>query len=114
MTRESVCDPLTGLWTTVDNGKPVRAQPTIADVLTERGAKYGPFTVHARITQELKATCFGNKVNAKFTDSQAEAIEMICHKLGRIINGDANYADSWVDIAGYAQLVADELNGVIR
>ena len=34
---------------------------------------------------------------------------MICHKIGRIINGDANYEDSWRDIAGYAQLVADRL-----
>ena len=31
-----------------------------------------------------------------------------------IINGDPNYIDSWVDIAGYATLVADRLNGVER
>jgi hypothetical protein len=36
---------------------------------------------------------------------QQEALDMICHKIGRIINGDANYDDSWRDIAGYAQLV---------
>jgi hypothetical protein len=36
---------------------------------------------------------------------------MICHKLGRIVNGDPNYADSWIDIAGYAKLVADRLEG---
>jgi hypothetical protein len=34
---------------------------------------------------------------------------MIAHKIGRILNGDPNYADSWIDIAGYAQLVADRL-----
>ncbi len=28
--------------------------------------------------------------------------------------GDPNYADSWVDIAGYAKLVADRLEGVER
>ena len=39
---------------------------------------------------------------------------MIAHKIGRILNGDPNYADSWVDIAGYAQLVANELEGIIR
>lgn len=43
-----------------------------------------------------------------------EALEMIAHKIGRILNGDPGYADSWVDIAGYAQLVADRLNGVER
>ena len=40
---------------------------------------------------------------------QREALEMIQHKIARIINGDPNYADSWVDIAGYAQLVVNEL-----
>jgi hypothetical protein len=41
---------------------------------------------------------------------QREALEMIAHKIARIVNGDPNYADSWLDIAGYAQLVADRLN----
>jgi hypothetical protein len=27
-----------------------------------------------------------------------------------LLNGDPYYADSWVDIAGYAQLVANRLN----
>jgi hypothetical protein len=42
-------------------------------------------------------------------DDQREALDMIAHKIGRILNGDPNYADSWVDIAGYAKLVADRL-----
>ena len=41
---------------------------------------------------------------------QTEALHMIAHKIGRIINGDADYVDSWHDIAGYAQLVANRLN----
>lgn len=28
----------------------------------------------------------------------------------RILNGDPDYHDSWHDIAGYAQLVADQLS----
>ena len=39
---------------------------------------------------------------------------MILHKIGRILNGDPNYADSWHDIAGYAKLVEDELSGKIQ
>ena len=35
---------------------------------------------------------------------------MIAHKLGRIVNGDPYYADSYIDIAGYAKLVGDRLN----
>lgn len=43
---------------------------------------------------------------------QREALEMIAHKIARILNGDPNYADSWHDVAGYATLVADRLQGV--
>ena len=45
---------------------------------------------------------------------QAEAMDMIIHKIGRIINGNPDVVDHWLDIAGYAQLVADRLNGRIR
>jgi hypothetical protein len=39
---------------------------------------------------------------------------MIAHKIARIINGDETYSDSWADIAGYAKLVADRLEGTTR
>jgi len=40
---------------------------------------------------------------------QREALDMICHKIARIVNGNPDYADSWTDIAGYATLVAERL-----
>ena len=43
------------------------------------------------------------------TFAQAPALDMICVKLGRIVNGNPDYADNWVDIAGYAKLVSDRL-----
>ena len=92
--------------------------------LEERGKRYGRFTGHARITQELKRVIKEHTPGLRFLESgttvphlapdQQEALDMICHKIGRIINGDPDYADSWIDIAGYAQLVADRLNGVGR
>ena len=48
---------------------------------------------------------------ATLPDDMREALEMIQHKVGRILNGDATWADSWVDIAGYAKLVSDRLEG---
>lgn len=45
----------------------------------------------------------------ELSSDKQEALEMIAHKIGRILNGDPNYKDSWTDIAGYAQLVADTL-----
>jgi hypothetical protein len=34
---------------------------------------------------------------------------MIFHKIARILNGNPDYVDNWIDIAGYAKLVADDL-----
>ncbi len=81
----------------------------ITTTLTERGSRYGKFTGHARITQHLKMVMFTYKDRKELDDDMIEALEMIAHKIGRILNGDPYYADSWVDIAGYAKLVADRL-----
>jgi hypothetical protein len=87
-----------------------QANENIQDTLNERGKRYGEFRDHARITQRLKAECAAQPKWERLTHSQREALEMICHKIGRILNGDPNYDDSWRDIAGYAQLVVNELN----
>ena len=88
----------------------------ITQTLTERGQRYGLFVSHAAVTQELK-TVISTNLAARgkvLADDQQEALDMICHKIGRIVNGDPNYDDSWVDIAGYAKLVSDRLQGVVR
>lgn len=88
----------------------------IDTTLIERGSRYGKFRDHADVTQRLKFVIrahMGGKYDLLEPD-QIEAMEMICHKLGRIANGDPNYADSWIDIAGYAKLVADRLEGIER
>jgi len=81
----------------------------IKEILDERGNRYGEFAEHARITQEIKDTLVSGCSWEKCSDSQREALEMIAHKLGRIVNGDPDYDDSWIDIIGYTQLVLDEL-----
>lgn len=92
-------------------------QPTdVTEILEERGSRYGPFLTHAMITQMLKgaANTYLTQHNKTLMPDQQEALDMIFHKIGRILNGDPNYADSWVDIAGYAKLVADRLEGISR
>lgn len=86
----------------------------VNEVLTERGNRYGVFSKHASVTQDIKRALFNCRHRETFAADQVEALEMIAHKLGRIVNGDPNYADSWIDIAGYAKLVADRLEGVER
>lgn len=88
----------------------------IDTTLAERGARYGTFTGHAEISQALKATiaAFVAARNCTLAPDQREALAMIAHKIARILNGDPDYADSWVDIAGYAKLVADRLEGKVQ
>lgn len=87
---------------------------TVDKTLEERGNRYGTFKGHAQITQALKFHIQQHEGWDKLSASQAEALDMIAHKIGRILNGDPNYADSWHDIAGYASLVDKELNGDIK
>lgn len=78
---------------------------TVDKTLEERGNRYGNFDTHAAITQNIK-DCMNTTKNWKILASdQKEALEMIAHKIGRILNGDPDYRDSWHDIAGYASLV---------
>ena len=83
----------------------------ITDTLEERGNRYGKFSGHADITQDLKYVMRYTEGWDNLNVSQKEALEMIAHKIGRILNGNPNYADSWHDIAGYASLVDKQLNG---
>lgn len=82
----------------------------IEEILQERGSRYGEFREHARITQNIKAAMRDSPNWSSLDGDQIEAFEMIAHKLGRILNGDSNYLDSWQDIVGYAKLVADRLD----
>ena len=79
----------------------------ITELLAERQKTHGDFTVHARITQRLKAILKAEMNYERLSDPHKESLDMLCHKMGRIISGNPNFKDHWDDIAGYAKLVAD-------
>lgn len=81
----------------------------IQDLLSSRDSLYGSFMRQSETAQALKQMLFERCDPSRMSADQAEAINMICVKLSRIVNGDPNYVDSWVDIAGYAQLVVNRL-----
>lgn len=85
-------------------------RPTMLDVhavLRDRAVHYGDFRLVAKIAREVKGACHWGP--AELSDEQHEAIDMIAVKLARICAGDPHFKDHWVDIAGYAQLVAERL-----
>ena len=82
---------------------------SIDKTLDERGQRYGEFASHAHVTQLLKRAMGRHPGWRKLADDQREALEMTAHKIGRILNGDPNYIDSWHDIIGYVRLVEQRL-----
>ncbi len=82
--------------------------PTEA-LITERGTRYGEFKDGAAIMQQLKDVMRATPKWDALKPSRKEALEMIQHKIGRILNGDPDYDDNWKDIAGYATLIVKEL-----
>lgn len=77
--------------------------------LAQRGKCYGSFTGHSRITQSIKQAMIDSPNWAHLANDQRECLEMVAHKIGRILNGDPNYLDSWHDIIGYVRLVEARL-----
>ena len=88
-----------------------KAETGIDATLAERGARYGDFDEHARITQQIKSALVSGRSWSQCTPSQKECLEMLAHKMGRIVNGDPTYLDSWVDIIGYTRLVEKQMEG---
>lgn len=87
----------------------------VEEILQERGNRYGEFSSHADITQNIKYIMhMSPNWISELTPSMKEALDMVAHKIGRILNGDPFYDDSWVDICGYSQLVVDELRKDIK
>lgn len=100
-------------------------------LVEERGKTHGNYADHARVTQRLKllvreemircrkvapstTETFG-PVEPMLADDPAldaamfESLDTILHKIGRIVAGKAGFADHWADIAGYAHLVAKQI-----
>lgn len=77
--------------------------------LNKRGSTYGDFRDNSNISQELKKVIRCGLGFHSLSNMHVEALDMICHKISRIVTANPDYKDSWIDIAGYAQLVADRV-----
>lgn len=101
--------------------------PTVEETLAQRETRYGDFTDHARLCQQLMRTMqefekpdSGQEHKDEFDKIRIapwqlldpvkrQALTVIADKIARILSGDPNYDDNWRDIQGYAKLVEDRL-----
>lgn len=85
------------------------ANKTVTEILEERQSTHGTFSEAATTVQRIKVIMRSTPNWDKLSNAQREALEMVQHKIGRILHGDPYLLDSVRDIIGYAQLVYDEL-----
>lgn len=78
----------------------------IEAITDERGQQYGDFAEQAKIARVLKEYMHTLPGWQALNPHQRESLDMIQHKISRILNGDPNHVDSWADIGGYAHIVA--------
>lgn len=81
----------------------------INDTLDNRARTYGDYDDHARITQNIKAAMADSGNWSYLPPHLKETLEMVAHKLGRMLNGDWKYLDTARDCIGYMKLSYDLL-----
>ena len=78
-------------------------------ILSDRKDKYGDFRLQADLSVNLKYVMREGVVWNEMHPYMHEALDMIQHKIARILNGDPYYEDSWIDIIGYTQLALERI-----
>lgn len=96
--------------------KPEPEVSGVGKVLDARAEQYGSFMQSSDTVIRIKSIMHNavarNEVH--LYPDQLQALDMIATKISRIVHGNPNHLDSWIDIAGYATLVADRLQGKAR
>lgn len=77
------------------------------EVLKDRKKTHGPYEESSKFVQLIKSSARTSPQWMSMKPHQQETIDMVAHKLGRILYGNANFVDSWRDLIGYIQLSSD-------
>jgi hypothetical protein len=90
--------------------------PELDAILDARAQQYGSFMRSSDTAIKIKRVMHMTiaQGDAHLFPDQLQALDMIATKIARILTGNPSHIDSWVDIAGYAKLVADRLQGNVR
>jgi hypothetical protein len=83
----------------------------LSDTLAERSGRYGDFTDHANLAQNLQDSIRRGIGWPDLSADKKQALTTITDKIARILTGDAEYKDNWHDIQGYAKLAEDRCAG---
>ena len=90
-------------------GQETHVDNIVEQVLVERGNDYGDYASKAQFIQGVKYLMRTSPSWDAMDADMRESMEMIAHKMGRTLYGNPTHKDNFLDIAGYAKLVADRL-----
>jgi Domain of unknown function (DUF6378) len=76
-------------------------------LVKDREKTHGNYQTQSALAQKFKKAFRSTPNWEKLNEQQAEALEAMAVKLARILAGDANYKDHWMDLQGYAFLGSD-------
>ncbi|OED35018.1 hypothetical protein AB832_06575 [Flavobacteriaceae bacterium (ex Bugula neritina AB1)] len=81
----------------------------ISNVLNERRSTHGNFKDNARLTIELQEIIRSHENYKNMSYSHKLSLNMILHKVSRIVCGDHNFLEHIVDIIGYAKRLEEQI-----
>jgi hypothetical protein len=74
-----------------------------------RTATHGDYTNSAQVAQHLKLTIRNAHNWNRLSNDKREALDLIMTKVSRIMSGEPNEPDHWLDIEGYAKLARERV-----
>ncbi len=81
----------------------------IAEIIAQRAGTHGVFTENSATIQATKDLWRATPNWSRLRPFQKESLDMLAHKVGRILHGDPDFLDHWIDISGYNNRVVDQL-----
>lgn len=81
----------------------------IAETIAERTKTHGDYKDVARVSQATLDLWRTGRNWKTLTDCQRETLQMIAHKVARILAGNANEPDHWRDLSGYSTLIERQI-----
>ena len=82
---------------------------SIENTLRERGSRYGDFTDHAQLSDDLQRCCERAPNWAGLPAWQRWGLRILLDKVARMLTGDPSYVDNAHDMVGYSKLIEDRL-----
>lgn len=96
----------------IDSGLSINVETgEVTRTVEARGTTHGDYRDTARLAQGIKDVMHKSGHWERLSSTQMESLDLIATKIARVLAGDANYADHWVDIEGYAKKAREFLNG---